>query len=283
MMARFIDRAGRDRDRHVEDLDDELGDDELELDDDQLGDDRLGDDELGDSIPLDQGAVIEDETSSSRPPSRHLAPAVAAVALAIAGVVCLAPLVLPEHETAVPAKAASSAVGARQDSPPPTVTPEGPVSGPVMAAAPPAIAASSAVVSPAAPSAAAPEDLLAGPVSDQVLQDLLLDSLPADRTITDSALLESSDGRALLAAAWAGLAQDVQAGGWMQPRRQACAVMRRGRDDAQHHLPVVVDVMIMWAATSSSGDPTERELSQVHMNRGSGSWTVSGITTAGEH
>ncbi|ABS06087.1 hypothetical protein [Kineococcus radiotolerans] len=265
---------------------------------------ELPEDDLSDEDDRDDGDGGHDGDDVEGPeravPGRSvLLPSCAAALLAVVGALCLLPVPLP-WEAPTPA-ATSTTATERQATTPPTGNVEG---GSASSPAPPALTTTAGAPHPVLPPAASttdsvapspptpaagedassiptPEDTLAGPVSDQVLQDLLNSSLPRDRAITDPALLGSTDGQELLEVAWQALASDVEAGGWTQPHQQAHAVLRTGRDDTQD-LPIVVDVVVMWAALDGQGERTERELSTVRVSKGSGSWAPGKITTASD-
>lgn len=259
-------------------------------------------DDLSDG-DVDVDADVVDDSGRTVPGRSVLLPLGAAVVLAVVGAVCLLPVRLPWEAPAHPGSAATAAgplttspagdghggdKGSSASSSSSSV-PSSPAgsSRPVLPSATLDAAVAPATPQPASTAAAGadpgstPEDTLAGPVSDQVLQDLLTSSLPPERTITDPALLTSSDGQKLLDVAWQALAADVEAGGWTQPRQQAHAVLRTGRDNIQA-MPIVVDVVVMWAALDGQGQPTERELSTVRVSKGAGAWAAGKITTASE-
>lgn len=268
-----------------------------------LEDDLSDEDDKNDEDNEDDGGEEDAVEGAGHPASARsvLLPLAAAVVLAAVGAACLLPVRLP-WEASTPPPVSTTAAPPQALMTPPGTGGSGSASSttsPALAGAtsPPASASTAPTAVSVAPStsmvgteAAAgadtsaiptPEDTLAGPVSDQVLQDLLISSLPPERTITDPALVGSADGGALLEAGWQALAADVEAGGWTQPRQQAHAVLRTGRDDTQA-LPIVVDVVFMWAALAGQGEPTERELSTVRVTKGGGSWVAGKITTASD-
>lgn len=272
---------------------DDLSDEDRE--DEGKGD---GQDDGDAGVHVDADAV--DDSGRTVPGRSVLLPLGAAVVLAVVGAVCLLPVRLPWEAPASPGTATTAAgpmtpspagnhdggnddkSDGRSASSSSPSTPASPAGSSRPALPPPAsTAATGADPDPGPTPEDTPEDTLAGPVSDQVLQDLLTSSLPPERTITDPALLTSSDGQKLLDVAWQALAADVEAGGWTQPRQQAHAVLRTGRDNTQA-MPIVVDVVVMWAALDGQGQPTERELSTVRVSKGGGAWAAGKITTASE-
>jgi hypothetical protein len=255
-------------------------------------------------VDADVVADVVDESGHTVPGRSVLLPLGAAVVLAVVGAVCLLPVRLPWEAPTRPGTVTTAAgpmatspagnsdggAGGRSASSPSPSAPASPAgsSRPALPSAPLDADVTPATPPPASATAGAdpdpdptPEDTLAGPVSDQVLQDLLISSLPPERTITDPALLASPDGQKLLEVAWQALAADVEAGGWTQPRQQAHAVLRTGRDNTQA-MPIVVDVVVMWAALDGQGQPIERELSTVRVSKGAGAWAAGKITTASE-
>jgi hypothetical protein len=135
-----------------------------------------------------------------------------------------------------------------------------------------------------APSQELPADVLAGPVGDDVLQQLLQQSMPSALTVSGESAQQAGD------VAWAALEDDLLAGGWSGPHRQALVFTATGTSQAtteagsvssSTQLPIVVDAHIMWSATAPSGDLDDRQLAVVRLQRGGGSWVAQLRDSAG--
>ena len=167
----------------------------------------------------------------------------------------------------------------------PPGTTDGPTTPPTEQAAAPTQPehAPSLVTAPGSPQQAAatpPADVLAGPVDDTVLQELLTRSMPERLSASDPDAAASAAAQRARETAWTALAADLDAGGWSQPHLQAQELISDTAPPAAGVLPEEVAVVIMWSATNTSGELEDRQLSMVRMRAtDDGSWSVQAITT----
>ena len=260
-------------------------------------------------IELEEDHAPADDLDALPPPRRGhvLLPTVAAFLLTCLGVACLMPdlvgqartfveNVRPDQVTTRPALARPSTSNHQAQVPPSTEA---------IAAATASTAASTAVPGrtalpsaamptpstpasapapgdPAASPQATPEDLLAGPVDDDVLQQLMEDSLPNRIAAQDPAAATGPQAAEVIEAAWTALSDDLLNGGWNAPHRQASVLTSTASLPGDGKLPATVSVAFMWIATTAAGELTDREISQVDLNHGSGAWAVDRIRTMGQ-
>ena len=283
--------------------------------------DDMPDDEVPDELVLeldeegeldDQDDFEEREAGGVPAPRGHvLLPAVGAFLLAGIGLACLMPdlavdarhlLERAAGTTSAAEQAADRGVDPAAVSDDPDDPPAPPLGGalapasaaPDRAALPgapasPSAAPASSTASAAAPAArgestgpASPPDLLAGPVGDDVLQQLMEDSLPNRLAAQDPAAADSPQAGEAVEVAWRALRQDLLAGGWSQPHRQVAVLTTTATVRGDGTLPATMSVSFMWSATTASGEFTDREISAVDLNRGGDTWAVDRIRTTGQ-
>lgn len=116
------------------------------------------------------------------------------------------------------------------------------------------------------PPAAAPADVLAGPVDDGVLQQLLTQSMPERLAASDPDAASSPTADRVAQEAWRALRADLDAGGWSHAHLQAHELVSKAPSHRPGQLPQETTVIIMWSATSPAGELQDRQLSVVRMD-----------------
>ena len=139
--------------------------------------------------------------------------------------------------------------------------------------------AAPALSSTSPPTPTQPADVLAGPVDDDVLQQLLTQSMPERLAASDPAAAASPAAQSAVDLAWQALSQDLGAGGWSQAHMQAHELVSDEHADQPGQLPSKTTVVIMWSATSSAGELQDRRMSAVKVDTTTAPVHVSEITT----
>jgi len=251
------------------------------------------DDEVPDGLLLELDDRDDPGTHARR--GHVLLPAVGAFLLACIGAACLMPdltadarhLLEPTGSTATAVRqAANPAVTSKN---PPAPSPAAALANATASSAPaitdvaPGPASAPTSPAPAEPSAqSTPEDLLAGPVDDDVLQQSMEDSLPNRVAAQDPVAAASPQAGEAVEIAWQALTADLLAGGWSQPHRQVAVLTTTATVPGDGTLPATVSVAFMWSATTAAGELTDREISTVDLNHGGSDWAVDGIRTMGQ-
>lgn len=108
---------------------------------------------------------------------------------------------------------------------------------------------------------------MAGPMTDQQLQQLLESTTPC--------AMRFPQASEAVTVAWAGLKNDLLAGGWTDPHMQAgiaCPATSPAAD------PGELQVTIMWAASRPVTGPTDRHLATISVTPVGNSWRVKSLT-----
>jgi len=145
---------------------------------------------------------------------------------------------------------------------------------------PVAVQVPTAQTSPAPSSSPSPPtDVLAGPVADSDLQRLLTQSMPERLGVRDPEAATSVAAEVTVQVAWRALSEDLTAGGWNEAHMQAHELLSDGAGDRPGRLPPETTVIIMWSASSPSGDLQDRQMSAVRMDTTGPTSTTREITT----